>query len=56
VVVAHFRPPIHPEAGGVRAFFTGVEYCAYAPSSRLAMAGRDMRTTPQNGTLFLRGP
>ena len=30
---------MHPEAGGVRPFFTGVEYCSYAPSSRLAMAG-----------------
>ena len=33
---SHFGPPMHPEAGGVRPFFTGVEYCAYAPSSRLA--------------------
>ena len=47
---------MHPEAGGVRPFFTGVEYCPYAPSSRLAMAGRGMSTTPQNGQLFLRGP
>ena len=47
---------MHPEAGGVRLFLTVVEYCPYAPSSRLAMAERDMSTTPQNGNLFLRGP
>ena len=27
---------MHPKAGGARPFFTGVEYCLYAPSSRLA--------------------
>jgi len=30
----------HPEAGGVRPFFTGVDDCRYAPTSRLALAGR----------------
>jgi len=35
-------PPIHRVEVGARPFLTGVEDCRYAPSARLAMAGRGM--------------
>ena len=52
----HFRPPIHPAKVGAGPCRTGVEYRLYAPSSRLAMAERGIRTTAEKGYLFLRGP
>ncbi len=43
---------MHPEADCVGPFFTGVEYCLYAPSSRLAGAvrGIDSRLAMELGT------
>jgi len=52
----HCRPPSHPTEAGAGPFLTGVAYCPFAPSSRLAMAGRSMSTTPRNGNVFLLGP
>ena len=52
-IPSHFWPPIHPEAGGVRPFFTGVEYCPNATSSRLV--SRAPRR-PEDCELFLTGP
>jgi len=34
----------------------GSKYCLYAPSARLALAGRGMSTTPKNANLFFDRP
>ena len=36
----------HPVRDGAGLLVSGVEYCGYAPSSRLVVAGRSMRTKP----------
>ena len=43
---SHCWPPIHLVQVGARPCLPGVEYCRYASSARLALAGRGMRTTP----------
>ena len=52
-MTSHFKPPIHP----VCRRFSSVEYCRYAPSSRLAGAVRGVDLDAhKNANLFLTGP
>jgi len=52
-ITSHFKPPIHP----VCRRFSSVEYCRYAPSSRLAGAVRGVDLDAhKNANLFLTGP